>query len=77
MDIVCFRLHELIHEKGTSERALARRWRQLTTISGVSEREAQVSLETMGRLARALGDDVEAGDLMEFTAEPRGGKRSR
>ena len=74
MELVRFRLQELIDAKGTSQSALSRD-------SGISRMcrnvTAQVSLETLGRLARALGDDVEPGDLIEFATDARRAKRSR
>jgi DNA-binding Xre family transcriptional regulator len=68
-----FRLQELIHEKGTSQSALSRdSGVSFTTISRMCRNvSAQVSLETLGRLARALGDDVSPGDLIEFAREKK------
>ena len=79
MEIVRFRLQELIDQKGTSQSALSRdSGVSFTTISRMCRNvTGQVSLETLGRLARALGDDVEPGDLMEFAPEARRAKRSR
>ena len=79
MGLVRFRLQELIDEKGTSQSALSRdSGVSFTTISRMCRNvTAQVSLETLGRLARALGDDIEPGDLIEFTAEARRAKRTR
>ena len=79
MDIVRFRLQELIDEKGTSQSALSRdSGVSFTTVSRMCRNvTGQVSLETLGRLARALGDDVEPGDLLEFAPEARRAKRSR
>lgn len=79
MDLVRFRLQELIVAKGTSQSALSRdSGVSFATISRMCRNmTAQVSLETLGRLARALGDDVEPGDLVEFTPDARRAKRSR
>ena len=79
MDIVRFRLQELIDAKGTSQSALSRdSGVSFTTISRMCRNvTAQVSLETLGRLARALGEDVEPGDLIEFTPDTRRAKRAR
>lgn len=79
MEIVRFRLQELIDAKGTSQSALSRdSGVSFTTISRMCRNvTAQVSLETLGRLARALGDEVEPGDLLEFAPEVRRAKRSR
>ena len=79
MEIVRFRLQELIDAKGTSQSALSRESGvSFTTISRMCRNvTAQVSLETLGRLARALGDDVDPGDLLEFTPAARRAKRSR
>ena len=79
MEIVRFRLQELIDAKGTSQSALSRdSGVSFTTISRMCRNvTAQVSLETLGRLARALGDDIEPGDLIEFSPEARRAKRSR
>jgi DNA-binding Xre family transcriptional regulator len=35
----------------------------------------QVSLETLGRLAKALGDEVQPGDLVEFVKQGKGKRR--
>ena len=79
MEIVRFRLQELIDAKGTSQSALSRdSGVSFTTISRMCRNvTAQVSLETLGRLARALGEDVEPGDLIEFAPEARRAKRAR
>ena len=79
MELVRFRLQELIDAKGTSQSALSRdSGVSFTTISRMCRNvTAQVSLETLGRLARALGDDVEPGDLIEFATDARTPKRSR
>ena len=79
MEIVRFRLQELIDLKGTSQSALSRdSGVSFATISRMCRNtSAQVSLDTLGRLARALGDDVEPGDLVEFAPEARRAKRSR
>ena len=79
MNIARFRLQELIDAKGTSQSALSRdSGVSFTTISRMCRNvTAQVSLETLGRLARALGDDVAPGDLIEFAPELRRGKRAR
>ena len=79
MEIVRFRLQELIDAKGTSQSALSRdSGVSFTTISRMCRNvTAQVSLETLGRLARALGNDVEPGDLIEFATDARRAKRSR
>ena len=79
MELVRFRLQELIDAKGTSQSALSRdSGVSFTTISRMCRNvTAQVSLETLGRLARALGDDVEPGDLIEFATDARRAKRSR
>ena len=79
MELVRFRLQELIDAKGTSQSALSRdSGVSFTTISRMCRNvTAQVSLETLGRLARALGDDIEPGDLIEFTPESRRAKRTR
>ena len=79
MSLVRFRLQELIDERGTSQSALSRdSGVSFTTISRMCRNvSAQVSLETLGRLARALGDDVVPGDLVEFAPEPRAAKRTR
>ena len=79
MEIVRFRLQELIDAKGTSQSALSRdSGVSFTTISRMCRNvTAQVSLETLGRLARALGDDIEPGDLIEFAPEARRAKRAR
>ena len=79
MEIVRFRLQELIDAKGTSQSALSRdSGVSFSTISRMCRNvTAQVSLETLGRLARALGDEVEPGDLLEFAPEVRRAKRSR
>lgn len=79
MELVRFRLQELIDAKGTSQSALSRdSGISFTTISRMCRNvTAQVSLETLGRLARALGDDVEPGDLIEFAPDARRAKRSR
>jgi DNA-binding Xre family transcriptional regulator len=79
VDLVRFRLQELIVAKGTSQSALSRdSGVSFATISRMCRNmTAQVSLETLGRLARALGDDVEPGDLVEFTPDARRAKRSR
>lgn len=79
MEIARFRLQELIDAKGTSQSALSRdSGISFTTISRMCRNvTGQVSLETLGRIARALGDDVEPGDLIEFTPEVRRAKRSR
>ena len=79
MEIVRFRLQELIDLKGTSQSALSRdSGVSFATISRMCRNAtAQVSLDTLGRLARALGDDVEPGDLVEFAPESRRAKRSR
>ena len=68
-----FRLQELIGEKGTSQSALSRgSGVSFTTISRMCRNvSAQVSLDTLGRLARALGDDVSPGDLIEFDREKK------
>jgi transcriptional regulator with XRE-family HTH domain len=69
-----FRLQELIDEKGTSQSALSRdSGVSFTTISRMCRNvSAQVSLETLARLAQALGNDVAPGDLIEFA---RGARR--
>jgi len=79
VEIVRFRLQELIDERGTSQSALSRdSGVSFTTISRMCRNvTAQVSLETLGRLARALGDDVEPGNLVEFAPDARRAKRSR
>ena len=79
MELVRFRLQELIDAKGTSQSALSRdSGVSFTTISRMCRNvTAQVSLETLGRLARALGDDVEPGNLVEFAPDARRAKRSR
>jgi DNA-binding Xre family transcriptional regulator len=79
VEIVRFRLQELIDQKGTSQSALSRdSGVSFTTISRMCRNvTAQVSLETLGRLARALGDDVEPGDLIEFSPDARRATRSR
>ena len=79
MELVRFRLQELIDQKGTSQSALSRdSGVSFTTISRMCRNvTAQVSLETLGRLARALGDDVEPGDLIEFAPDARRAKRTR
>ena len=79
MELVRFRLQELIDAKGTSQSALSRdSGISFTTISRMCRNvTAQVSLETLGRLARALGDDIEPGDLIEFTPDARRAKRTR
>jgi DNA-binding Xre family transcriptional regulator len=79
VELVRFRLQELIDAKGTSQSALSRdSGVSFTTISRMCRNvTAQVSLETLGRLARALGDDVEPGDLIEFATDARRAKRSR
>ena len=79
MELVRFRLQELIDAKGTSQSALSRvSGVSFTTISRMCRNvTAQVSLETLGRLARALGNDVEPGDLIEFATDARRAKRSR
>ena len=79
MELVRFRLQELIDAKGTSQSALSRdSGISFTTISRMCRNvTAQVSLETLGRLARALGDDVEPGDLIEFAPDARRAKRTR
>jgi DNA-binding Xre family transcriptional regulator len=79
VELVRFRLQELIDAKGTSQSAQSRdSGVSFTTISRMCRNvTAQVSLETLGRLARALGDDVEPGDLIEFTPDARRAKRSR
>ena len=79
MELVRFRLQELIDQRGTSQSALSRdSGVSFTTISRMCRNvTAQVSLETLGRLARALGDDVEPGDLIEFAPDARRAKRAR
>jgi DNA-binding Xre family transcriptional regulator len=79
VELVRFRLQELIDAKGTSQSALSRdSGISFTTISRMCRNvTAQVSLETLGRLARALGDDVEPGDLIEFAPDARRAKRTR
>ena len=79
VELVRFRLQELIDQKGTSQTALSRdSGVSFTTISRMCRNvTAQVSLETLGRLARALGDDVHPGDLMEFAPDARRAKRTR
>ena len=79
VELVRFRLQELIDAKGTSQSALSRdSGVSFTTISRMCRNvTAQVSLETLGRLARALGGDVEPGDLIEFATDARRAKRSR
>lgn len=65
-----FRLQELIDQRGTSQRALARdSGVSFATISRMCRNvTAQVSLDTLARLACALGDDVAPGDLVEFSS---------
>ena len=79
MELVRFRLQELIDAKGTSQSALSRdSGVSFTTISRMCRNvTAQVSLETLGRLARALGEDLDPGDLIEFAPDARRSKRSR
>ena len=79
METVRFRLQELIDAKGTSQSALSRdSGVSFATISRMCRNvTAQVSLETLGRLARALGEDIEPGDLIEFAPEARRAKRAR
>lgn len=71
--LVRFRLQQLIDERGTSQSALSRdSGVNFTTISRMCRNvSAQVSLETLGRLAKALGDDVQPGDLVEFAKKPQ------
>lgn len=73
MGLVRFRLQQLIDERGTSQSALSRdSGVNFTTISRMCRNvSAQVSLETLGRLAKALGDDVQPGDLVEFAKKPQ------
>lgn len=77
MSLVRFRLQELIDEKETSQSALSRdSGVNFTTISRMCRNvSGQVSLQTLGRLARALGDDVQPGDLVEFVKERTGKRR--
>lgn len=67
MGLVRFRLQQVIDERGTSQSALSRdSGVNFTTISRMCRNvSAQVSLETLGRPAKALGDDVQPGDLVE------------
>jgi DNA-binding Xre family transcriptional regulator len=79
VSLVRFRLQELIDEKGTSQSALSRdSGVSFTTISRMCRNVTnQVSLETLGRLAKSLGGDVAPGDLIEFTPDSRAAKRAR
>lgn len=72
-----FRLQELIDERGTSQSALARdSGVSFATISRMCRNvSAQVSLDTLARLARALGNDVVPGDLIEFVQEKANKRR--
>jgi DNA-binding Xre family transcriptional regulator len=75
--LVRFRLQELIDERETSQSALSRdSGVSFTSISRMCRNvSGQVSLDTLGRLARALGDDVQPGDLVEFVKERKGKRR--
>jgi DNA-binding Xre family transcriptional regulator len=77
MSDVRFRLQELIDQKGTTQSALSRASGvSFTTISRMCRNvTGQVSLDTLGRLARALGDDVVPGDLVEFVSDTRRRRR--
>jgi transcriptional regulator with XRE-family HTH domain len=70
-------LQELIDQRGTSQRALARdSGISFATISRMCRNvTAQGSLETLARLARALGDDVTPGDLVEFSRDKASKRR--
>jgi DNA-binding Xre family transcriptional regulator len=67
-----FRLAELIEQAGTNQSELARRSGvSLVTINAIANnRTRQVKLETLDRLAEALG--VEPGDLLEREPKRRG-----
>jgi transcriptional regulator with XRE-family HTH domain len=77
MPVVQFRLQQLIDEKGTPQSALSRESGvSFTTISRMCRNvSGQVSLETLGRLARALGHDVAPGALIAFAPETRRQRR--
>jgi transcriptional regulator with XRE-family HTH domain len=77
MGEVRFRLQEWIDRKGTTQSALSRSSGvSFPTISRMCRNvTGQVSLDTLGRLARALGDDVAPGDLIEFIPETRRRRR--
>jgi DNA-binding Xre family transcriptional regulator len=73
MGVARFRLQELIDKRGTSQSALSRASGvSFATISRMCRNvSGQVSLESLGKLARALGDDIQPGDLIEFTKLPK------
>jgi DNA-binding Xre family transcriptional regulator len=71
MTLARFRLQELIDKRMTSQSALARdSGVSFATVSRMCRNvTGQVSLDTLAKLAQALGDDLTPGDLIEFSRD--------